>query len=91
MNLPPPYSTWGHWLADGGMCKASHAEKPSWRLVSTGMHALDGARYLQARGWPLRLTALIAHHSGARFEAAERGLTGQLDELHSKPDRSWTH
>jgi putative nucleotidyltransferase with HDIG domain len=60
------------WLHDIGYASS---------LVSTGMHALDGAIYLQSRGWPLRLTALIAQHSGARFEAAERGLTGQLDEF----------
>jgi hypothetical protein len=50
-------------------------------LVETGMHALDGARYLRAHDWPQRVAALVAHHSGARFEAAERGLTRLLDEF----------
>ncbi|MEV6923950.1 HD domain-containing protein [Dactylosporangium sp. NPDC051485] len=50
-------------------------------LAETGMHAIDGARHLQHSGYPLRLAALVAHHSGARFEAAERGLTHALDEF----------
>lgn len=41
-------------------------------LIQTGFHPLDGARYLQARGYE-RLAALVAHHSEARFEAALRG------------------
>jgi len=48
-------------------------------LVATGFHPLDGARYLERAGWPNRLVALVAHHSGARFEAAERGLLAELD------------
>jgi hypothetical protein len=42
-------------------------------LVSTGLHAIDGARWLRAGGRE-RLARLVAHHSGARFEAAGRGL-----------------
>ncbi|WP_239153835.1 HD domain-containing protein, partial [Virgisporangium aliadipatigenens] len=48
-------------------------------LVATGFHPLDGARYLQRVGFPPRLVALVAHHSGARFEAAERGLGADLE------------
>jgi putative nucleotidyltransferase with HDIG domain len=44
----------------------------------TGFHPLDGARYLDRRRWPARINALVAHHSGARFLAAERGLAGAL-------------
>lgn len=47
-------------------------------LIDTGLHALDGARYLQRRGYPDRIVALVAHHTGARFEAAERGLVREL-------------
>jgi len=56
-------------------------------LVDTGFHPLDGARFLAARGFGLRLCALVAHHSGARFEAAERGLSDQLAdyELEDSP------
>lgn len=44
----------------------------------TGFHPLDGARWLHFQGYPLRLCALVAHHSAARFEAAERGLSTEL-------------
>jgi putative nucleotidyltransferase with HDIG domain len=38
-------------------------------VADTGFHPLDGARFLDNRGWPPRLCALVAHHSGARFVA----------------------
>jgi hypothetical protein len=44
----------------------------------TGFHPLDGARFLEARGFDRRLCRLVAHHSGARFEAEERGLAREL-------------
>ncbi len=47
-------------------------------LAVTGFHPLDGARHLASRGFPVRLCALVAHHSGARFEAAQRGLSREL-------------
>jgi hypothetical protein len=43
-------------------------------VVDTGFHPLDGARYLDRDHWPGRLTALVAHHSGAACVAAIRGL-----------------
>lgn len=42
-------------------------------LTNTQFHPLNGAAFALARGEP-RLAALIAHHSGARYEAALRGL-----------------
>ncbi len=48
-------------------------------LVMTGFHPLDGASHLERAGFPRRLVALVAHHSGARFEAAERGLLRELE------------
>lgn len=45
----------------------------------TGLHALDGAIELQARGWPLRVAALVAHHSASGYEASVRGLAHELD------------
>jgi hypothetical protein len=57
------------WLHDIGYASAVHA---------TGFHPLDGARYLSAHGWPPELAGLVAHHSGADFIAAVRGLTTQL-------------
>lgn len=50
-------------------------------LVQTGFHPLDGARYLREQGWPQRIVNLVAHHSGARFEAEQRGLTVELAEF----------
>lgn len=47
----------------------------------TRFHPLDGARYLRDKGWPQAIVCLVAHHSGARFEAAERGLSAELDEF----------
>lgn len=50
-------------------------------LAETGFHPLDGARYLRERGFPDRIVNLVAHHSGARYEAAERGLVDDLAEF----------
>lgn len=47
-------------------------------LRDTGFHPLDGARHLEALGVEPRLCALVAHHSGATYEAAQRGLTNDL-------------
>jgi hypothetical protein len=38
---------------------------------------VDGACFLRAEGQE-RLACLVAHHSGARFEAEERGLVEEL-------------
>lgn len=50
------------------------------RLKSTGLHALDGARYLRdqqkSEG---RLCRLVAHHSLAAIEASRRGLSDILN------------
>jgi hypothetical protein len=43
-------------------------------VVDTGLHALDGARWLVRHGWDSRLAGLVANHSCALYEAAERGL-----------------
>jgi hypothetical protein len=47
-------------------------------IVDTGFHSLDGARWLREQGQPVRLAALVAYHSCAVFEAAERGLADDL-------------
>ncbi|MDA0160660.1 HD domain-containing protein [Solirubrobacter ginsenosidimutans] len=47
-------------------------------LEDTGFHPLDGARWLRSCGHE-RLARLVAHHSGARFEAEARGLVDELD------------
>ncbi|MEU1281113.1 HD domain-containing protein [Streptomyces sp. NPDC005805] len=48
-------------------------------LRDTGFHPIDGARYLESLGAPARLVCLVAHHSGAVYEAEQRGLTAELD------------
>ena len=45
----------------------------------TGFHPVDGADLLTGLGWPARLTALVAHHSEARFAAHAAGLDAALD------------
>jgi hypothetical protein len=58
------------WLHDIGYGPALHL---------TGFHPLDGALHLQRRGWPDRVCALVAHHSGAWFVAGPLGLRTSLD------------
>ncbi len=50
------------------------------QLVVTGLHALDGARYLRALGVDPVICSLVAHHSGAIYEARERGLKEILED-----------
>ena len=48
-------------------------------LAATGLHALDGARYLRdAQHADAMLCRLVAHHSCAIVEAEERGLADVL-------------
>jgi putative nucleotidyltransferase with HDIG domain len=47
-------------------------------LRDTGFHPLDGARHLASLGAPDRLVRLVAHHSGAVYEAEQRGLSAEL-------------
>jgi putative nucleotidyltransferase with HDIG domain len=43
-----------------------------------GFHPLDGARLVERQGWPPRIAALVAHHSGALFVARASGLGDAL-------------
>lgn len=54
---------------------------------ATGFHPLDGARYLETLNYPVRVVRLVAHHSGARYEAEQRGLSNELAqyELEDSP------
>ena len=47
----------------------------------TGLHPLDGERWLRAQGVDRRVCNLVAHHSGARFEAEECRLLAELEEF----------
>jgi hypothetical protein len=49
-------------------------------LAQTGLHALDGARFVRSAGHE-RLAGLVAYHSGAGAEAGERDLVGELSEF----------
>src|SRR5690349_1461359 len=60
------------WLHDLG-----YAEE----LSMTGLHALDGAAFLALQGAPDEVVSLVAHHTGADFEAEERGLREKLASL----------
>jgi hypothetical protein len=57
-------------------------------LAATGLHQLDGARYLRdTQHADAMLCRLVAHHSCAIIEAGERGLAGILsDEFNPAPD-----
>jgi len=53
-------------------------------IATTGLHALDGARYLRdARQADGMLCRLVAHHSCAVVEAGERGLADVLSSSSS--------
>lgn len=47
-------------------------------VAATGMHQVDGARYLAGRGVPVRVCALVAHHAGAAAVADLVDLAGAL-------------
>ncbi len=47
-------------------------------LKKTGFHPLDGVNYLRSLGHE-RLASLVAHHSGACFEAQLRGYAIELN------------
>ncbi|HUQ55022.1 HD domain-containing protein [Lentzea sp.] len=50
-------------------------------LKDTGLHSLDGARYLRRAGVSERVCSLVAHHSGAAAVAELVGLAGELAEF----------
>lgn len=67
--------------ADRGLLVASawlHDIGYAPELRTTGFHPLDGARHLESLGAPRRLVCLVAHHSGAVYEAEQRGLSAEL-------------
>lgn len=64
------------WLHDLGYAPA---------LVSSGLHSVDGAAYLRNVGAPSEVVSMVAWHTGAGFEAEERGLVDALARF-PKPD-----
>jgi hypothetical protein len=65
------------WLHDVGYA-------PSVRR-STGFHPVDGALFARAAGFPAVVVSLVAYHTGAVFEARERGLLDALAEFSEPP------
>ena len=66
------------WLHDVGYAPVAQ---------DSGLHALDGARYLMGVGASPIVVSLVAFHTGAEFEAEERGLAGELATV-PRPDQS---
>lgn len=64
------------WLHDVGYDPA---------LQLTGLHALDGALFLMTRGVEPLVLSLVAFHTGAEFEAEERGLLESLNYFDRPP------
>lgn len=63
-------------------------------VADTGLHALDGARWLVREGFDARLAGLVAYHSGGLYEADEHGLANVLvgefaDERSPTADALW--
>lgn len=66
---------WGRWIESAAWL---HDIGYSNNLYWTGMHAIDGAAFLDREGAPRILVSLVAFHTGAEYEADERGLTDKL-------------
>ena len=60
-------------------------------LARAGFHPLDGARYLRERtDADAVLCGLVAYHSGALYEARERGLDVELEREFTPPPQLLT-
>lgn len=61
-------------------------------IARTRFHPLDGAKFLEAEGYPARSVALVARHSAAVVEAELRGITSvesYEDEASPTRDALW--
>lgn len=68
-------TVWGSWIEPAAwLHDIGYSDKLHW----TGMHAIDGAAFLDREGAPQILVSLVAFHTGAEYEAEERGLTDKL-------------
>ena len=80
--LPPndrPAVVTAAWLHDIGYAPT---------ISVTGFHPLDGADYLDRLGiFPEVVVQLVAHHTGAVFEADERGLLDRLAVYPEPPEK----
>jgi len=55
------------------------------RVVRTGFHPFDGARFLAHSGWPDTVVRLVAHHSHAALIAPYEGLDDEYARLPQVP------
>lgn len=55
-------------------------------LIDTGLHPIDGARFLRRANADERVVGLVAHHSCAHVEARLRGLEHVLDREFPRDD-----
>jgi putative nucleotidyltransferase with HDIG domain len=56
-------------------------------VATSDFHPLDGARLLVDLGAPAEVVSLVAYHSGAEYEAEERGLGDELRRF-SRPTQA---
>jgi hypothetical protein len=54
-------------------------------VADTGLHSLDGARWLRDRGWPETTCRLVAWHGAPLAEARLRGLDDALVSAFDPP------
>jgi hypothetical protein len=66
------------WLHDVGYATS---------ISLSGLHSLDGARHINILGYPQAIIGLVAYHTGAMYEAEERGLLDQLLRFDPPPER----
>ncbi|CAN5239990.1 HD domain-containing protein [soil metagenome] len=64
------------WLHDVGYATS---------VRSTGFHPIDGAVFVRDEGFSAVVVSLVAYHTGAVFEARERGLSDALAEFTEPP------
>ena len=60
------------WLHDIGYAES---------VRTKGFHPVDGAAFAREHGFPAVVVSLIAYHTGAVFEAQQRGLSNLMDEF----------
>lgn len=70
---------WFPGLLHVGDAAALHDVGYAPSLRRTGMHALDGARWCADHGVSTAVVNLVAWHTGAWYEARERGLVTELE------------
>jgi HD domain len=73
---------WSHVIVDAAWL---HDIGHSPALSVTGLHPLDGARWLRAEGFSEDTCSLVAWHTGAIYEARERGLEEELRAEFASP------